>query len=492
MPSRTLSDGEFSVIKQALLDQAPDNLTEEQFNIWFQPRFDGAIAQAEHSSEPVSGGSLRRFLRGAGDILNPVTMVKGAVQAVSHPVETAKGLYEAQMEQFDKAGAAQSPIEAAGYGAAGLFPILGPVAARAGERGASGDLAGAVGEAAGLAAPLGAAGVLRGRVARQASKGRPAILEREAAHQVAQRVLAPGNVAFKGRAEAIAPEMLRRGMKGSRDELAQAADEGMAAAGQQIDDAFTAGGGPQSGVVIDPIVQQLQRTIDRLMLNGEPIAGAEGRVAGLQARIEQIQRTARVQPQPAGVVPAGHVTPAPLRALSVDDLRRLRDEQYRLADEAKAYRRMGNPQLSDEGFAAAETGSAIRQEFGRLSPDLAAANADYAFFKTLGDVLDPAQGRPKLSAPTQGVTGGAVTTGTVAGNMISPKVAFVLGVVRPWIQKMRSEPAWQLADAHTKMRLADAIRKGDVPTAQKVMTRIGGGVVTTSPSVSPRDTAPAR
>lgn len=489
MPQRTLTEEEFNVIKQSLLRSAPDGLDESGFQRWFQPRFDGAIAEAENSPAPVTGRAVGRFLRGAGEMLNPVTIAQGLYQAARHPIDTGSALISAQGEQFSKAAEAQSPFEKAGYVAAGLLPVLGPVAARAGELGASGDIAGAAGQAAALTAPFAAGGVIRGRMAQRARRGAPAMLERAAAQQVSQRVLAPGNVAFKGRAESVAPEILRRGLKGGREELAQAADEGMAAAGQRIDDAITAGGGGQSGVIVNPIVAQLQRSLDDLLINGEPIEGAAGRVDALRARIAQLERTSQQQPASTVRPPA-----APIRVTSFDDLKKVRDEQYRIADEARAYRRMGSPNLSDEGFAAAETGSAIRGQFARQSPGLAEANADYTFFKTLGDVLDPAQGRPKVSSPTQGVTGGAMTSGAVAGSLISPKAAFVLGVVRPWIQRVRSEPAWQLADAHSKMRLAEAIRNGNVPQATKLMVRMGGGIVpTTSPTgFQSRNTAPER
>ena len=485
MPQRTLSEGEYSAIKQALLQQAPDGLDEANFNRWFTPRFAAAIGEAESSPHPVSGGMLRRFVSNAAEALNPLTMAKGAYQAVTHPLDTATALLQAQGDQFSKAGDAFREgryVEAAGHGAAGVVPLVGPAAAGAAEQMVEGDVMGGLGTMGGLLVPFGASAAVRGNVARQARRGVPATLERAAAQQVSQRVLAPGNVAFRGRAESIAPEILRRGMKGGREELAQAADDGAAMAGQSIDDAIAAGGGPQAGVVIDPIIGRIQRKIDDLSIKGRPIPGAEDRVAGLRARIEYLQQNAVTPRQRPGLVPHGTPPPTSMSAMSFDDLRKFRDEQYRLASEAKAYQRAGNPKMSDEGFAAAESGSAVRQEFAGLSPDLAAANADYTFFKTLGDVLDPAQGRPKVTAPSQGITGGSATTGAVVGNMVSPKVAFVLGVVRPWIQKMRSEPAWQLADAHSKMRLAEAIRNGDVPTAQKLMVRIGEGGVLTNPT----------
>lgn len=480
---RTLSEGQYTAIKQALLQQAPAGLSEQDFHRWFTPRFDGAIAEAENSPEPVSGGSLRRFVSNAAGMLNPIEAAKGVYQAVRHPIETGAAIYQSSADQAGKAREAFSEgqyVDAVGH-AAGAVPVIGPLGLDIGEQAEAGDYAGAAGTLAGLLTPVGVAGALRGRMARQARRGVPATLEREAAQQVSQRVLAPGAVAFKGKAEAAAPELLRRGMKGGREQLAEAAEEGMESAGRRIDEAIDAGGGAQSGVIIDPIVARLQRKLDSLLINGEPIEGTAGRVAGLRARIDQLERVAKTNARP-GLIRAGQAPPSVSRALSFDDLRRFRDEQYRLADEAKAYRRMGNPSLSDEGFAAAESGSAVRQEFAALSPDLAAANADYTFFKTLGDVLDPAQGRPKVTAPSAGITGGAATSGAVAGSFVGPKAAFVLGVVRPWIQKMRSEPAWQLADAHAKMRLAQAIRNGDVPAAQKLMVRISEGVAITNPT----------
>lgn len=488
MPQRTLTEEEFTVIKHSLLRAAPDGLDEAGFQRWFKPRFDGAIAEAEHSPAPVTGRAVGRFLRGAGEMLNPVTIAQGLYQAARHPIDTATAIGQSHVEQFRKGLSAQTPLEAGAHLAASAIPLVGPVAAGIGEEIATtGDIASGVGKGSALIAPFAAGGAARARLAQRRHRGDPAILERAAAQQVSQRVLAPGNVAFRGRAEAVAPEVLRRGMKGGREELAQAADEGMAAAGQRIDDAISAGGGGRSGVIVNPIVAQLQRSLDDLLINGEPIEGAAGRVDALRARIAQLERTSQQQP-------ASTVRPpmAPVRVTSFDDLKKVRDEQYRLADEARAYRRMGSPNLGDEGFAAAETGSAIRSQFARQSPGLAEANADYTFFKTLGDVLDPAQGRPKVSAPTQGVTGGAMTSGAVAGSLVSPKIAFVLGVVRPWIQRVRSEPAWQLADAHSKMRLAEAIRNGNVPQATKLMVRMGGGIV---PATSPtgfqsRNTAP--
>lgn len=102
------------------------------------------------------GSVVGRFLSNAGEMLNPITMVKGIGQAVAHPIATGEALVGSQLEQFKKAkdlygqGRYQ---EAAGYGLAGALPMLGPAAAAAGEQIASGDVAGGIGKGIGLLAP---------------------------------------------------------------------------------------------------------------------------------------------------------------------------------------------------------------------------------------------------------------------------------------------------------------------------------------------------
>src|SRR3990167_10108836 len=104
MPQRVLTEEEFGQIKHGLLRSAPDGLDEAGFQRWFQPRFDGAIAEAEHSPVPVTGRAVGRFLRGAGEMLNPVTIAQGAYQAVRHPIDTTTTALAASGEQWGKAG----------------------------------------------------------------------------------------------------------------------------------------------------------------------------------------------------------------------------------------------------------------------------------------------------------------------------------------------------------------------------------------------------
>jgi hypothetical protein len=171
---RTLSEQEFAAIKDALLKSAPDGLSEADFHRWFQPRFDGAIAEAEYSNPTADGGPWRRFLSNAGQMLNPVTAIKGIGHAVANPIETAGAIYNAQADQLSQAKAAFGEgrySEAAGHGMAGVVPIIGPAAANVGEQIGSGDVAGGLGATTGLLTGTAVAGpVVRGvgQVARPA------------------------------------------------------------------------------------------------------------------------------------------------------------------------------------------------------------------------------------------------------------------------------------------------------------------------------------
>lgn len=116
-----------------------------------------AREQARLTAGP-DGSSVGRFVSGAASMLNPVALVKGAYQAVRHPVDTAVGVVGQMGEQWDKAGDRFDEgryVEALGHAAAGSVPLIGPAAAATGEKIASGDVAGGLGEMTGMLAPVG-------------------------------------------------------------------------------------------------------------------------------------------------------------------------------------------------------------------------------------------------------------------------------------------------------------------------------------------------
>jgi hypothetical protein len=425
--------------------------------------------------EPVMPSALSRFgseLYAKSPIPAAVGAITGAAHVMSAPrdtyfglaplADTAKGLLKAQWDQAVQAaakakeaahgGGALSASEAFGHGLAAILPILGPAAADVGEHFARGDIAGGAGGTTALLAPFAVKAAMEATHAPNLRKAD--LLRRDAEQTVSQRVLAPGNPRYKGTAEQIAPEVLTRNLQGSRLELQQLADEGMDAAGTAIDAAI-----PQNWTVsTGPVIGRLQQRIAELSPNGTPVPTAAARVKALIALRDDLKARPRTMPY--------------------ETLKGIRDEFYRAADEAKGY---SGPDvtLPDRAWAAREAGSAIRAHVAAQNPQLAAAHADFTFFKRLGDVLDPTLGRPKhVSASPTGVTGGNSTAGAIIGHAaaagskipgLQGAAALVASRLLPALLEAKNSPAWQLATAARKMSLAAAIEAGNMSKATTIL-----------------------
>lgn len=475
---RELSEQEFESIKSKVLGSLPDGLSEADFNRQAPILMEQALSEAEYDQQP-EGSALGRFAANAAEVLNPITMAEGVYNAVRHPVQTAQDVIGAQINEAKTAYEAAKEGQysrAAGHGLAAALPLVGPMAAEAGEQIASGDIAGGLGKGGGLLAPVAAVEGVRGlRNARAGgAANRANLLERQANAQVAERVLGPANPSFKTPAARIAPKMLDRKMKGGRVELSQAAEEGMKAAVDTLDTVVD----PTQPVPALPIVQALEADLAELRVPGSGLfkKGYEKHAAELQARIQEIRDAATGQP---GAQFPPYVKQPQVTAQSTipyAELKRLRDLDYGTAQKAGVYQRSGHPAGADfepSGWASGKVGSAIREQMAVTNPEAAAANADYTFYKTLADVLDPTKGRPKATGLPAGVTGGSRTVGAVVGSMTGSKAAtLALAFIKPWLENVMASPEWQLADAAKKMELAKAIRSGKVGRARMVIQSI--------------------
>ena len=124
----------------------------------------------------------------------------------------------------------------------------------------------------------------------------------------------------------------------------------------------------------------------------------------------------------------------------------------------------GDPRLSAQTDAVLETSNAIRAQLAEARPDLANANADYTFASQLRDVLSNSKGRPKvLGAQPHGQTGGIRAAGSIAASNVPglKAVAPIAGELYARLQQYLNSDAYNLANARTKMALADALKRGD-------------------------------
>lgn len=164
MPQRQLSDVERQRIEDAVVDVAPKGMSDDEFDRWYAPRVAEAIGRAESLPAEVTGGAVGRLLGGLWKNINPIPLAQTALSLTPENTlqvlgDVAGGIVGASVDQGKKALASAKEgnyLEALGH-AGGAIPLIGPGAAAAGERIASGDIAGGIGEGIGMVLPIGAA-----------------------------------------------------------------------------------------------------------------------------------------------------------------------------------------------------------------------------------------------------------------------------------------------------------------------------------------------
>jgi hypothetical protein len=455
--------------------------------------------QERLAGPPLTSGTANRFVQGLAQTLNPVSMVTAAAHAVIPeavarmagaerpetygPLNTLGAIGRAQVSEWNKSNdptVSPTALERYGHRAAALLPVVGPAAAHAGERIASGDVAGGLGESVGLIAPTVAEGAMR--MTNRPNPMRATAMERQAVEDVANQVLNPANAKMRGTARFVAPEMLKKssGYTGERMMDTLHAEDMMDAAVAKIDDALQATGGGNTPVDVTPILDSLQRKLDELMTTRRdkvgkkvvvtkvPMKGNEGQVDHLQSIINEINGVS------SGVMGKGTKT------AYFDELKPLRDNYYAQAKKAGAYRKMGNVTLDDAGWAAREGGTAIQDAFANTVPELADANKEYHLHKSIHEVLNPLEGNPRPFKNSQGQTGGLATVGFAIGQNFGKAGAFIGSKMWPQLVEVMNSPKFKFVSAQNKMELAQAIRSGQPGRVQRAIFNVTRAMRATS------------
>lgn len=453
--------------------------------------------------KPGPGGSaVGRFASNLGEMVNPLTMAEGLYNTVRHPIQTGKAIIGQQAEQYHKAKQAEAEgrtSEMVGHSVAAAIPVIGPLAASAGEQMRSGDFAGGMGKAMGVIAP--AAALSGVRYAR--GKKDPARLQAEAEGIVADKFLAPGNPKYKQAAQEVAPEILKRGVQGDRLAVQQFAEDLIADAGQRIDDVI-ASYPPSSTLQTAPVVAMLDKTLKSMTFDqptppANPMQGIVTNAQGQPARLPAASAPPQVNPVLTGI----YNQIKELRdfvaqrgpTMTFDDMRRLRQQLDGIGQTAKARAKVsGDMGLDAVERATSETGNALRAQIAAERPELVAPNADMHLGLTLRDILDPLRGRPKTQVAQTGVTGGLSTAGAIIGSGVSkiPGMqalgAFIMSDLLPRIRNAQLSPENQLRLAQDKYRLAEALRHGRIRPAQRIIREMAVYVpgLTTGPAIQNR------
>lgn len=503
MPSRTLSEQEFNAVRDKVLASLPDGLDEASFQRQIGPRMEAALAEAENSPAPVEGGAVGRFLGGAAEVLNPVAMVQGIGSAIAHPIDTLTNIGGQMVNQGRQAVDLASQgryLEAAGHAGAAALPVLGPMAAQAGEQIAAGDIAGGLGKGVGLVIPAATPAIVRGAqtALRAAPESAAAAAEAGAASRIADVMapkVGPNKLRFGRMAEDVAPaiakDLAADGAPWSRQGLHQVIANKLDDAAAQLDavsDArLNARTFPTQPIIADlmakrraltaeavdaskPAQRVTERTSAIVDEQGKPITVAEKTAEPIGKDVVPGPNAARVAQIDQAIAEIKQLGPV----ARYEPLRKIR-----MAYDGPA-KAVYNPStttdfLKAQGgkLGAADVTGSLRDALAKMDPETAKANAPYSLYRTANDVLDataeiqrvrPKVGRQIFSRMT-GIIGGEAaggTAGAAAGFIFAPIID----------NAVAGGATTQLQTAALMQKLAGAIRRGDLGYVNSLSTQI--------------------
>jgi hypothetical protein len=340
-------------------------------------------------------------------------------------------------------------------GVAGRAAKAAEVAKAGGLTWAQSDSPVAAGFSAGLTAVLPGAGALRRT---------SAALEGSAEKSVAGALGATKEWA-KAEAADLAPEMLARGVRGSRVQMLEQArtmtQRVGADIGQEIQRA-AAGGTTIPGATIAQALDIAQQGLTVTTAGGRTLP-----IAGTEPVIRQLQRLQTFVQQLGPDIP-------------IDQAARVKTAWDRIVSKAGLYGPKAQSSATDSAAAWSirEAATSFRDLLNQANPTLADLNHEYAFWKGLRNVLTETERRTQAQGAglISGVTGGAgVIGGLISGESPEDKLknALIYGVAGRQLVRVLQSPAWQTrVAAPLKQGLADALASGSAPRVASMVQRI--------------------
>lgn len=274
-----------------------------------------------------------------------------------------------------------------------------------------------------------------------------------------------GKEKAKNTAARIAPEMLERGVGGSREGLQARAVSELDQLGPQIGAAEQAAVAAGKSIPGNTIRGELQFAKEGLMVPNA--SGAFTPVPGSEAVIRKLDK------MDAFVASLGPDIP-------FDKALKIRRAWDRIVDKGGLYGPKATSSATDNAnaWATREGAGAFRTLLNEASPDLAKLNQEYRFWKGLKDVVTETIGRKQshgagLVANTTGAVG--MVTGAASGDGLGDSLekAFTYGVAGRQVIKLLQSPTWRTkVSAPLKFKLGTAMASGKADEIQKVARHI--------------------
>lgn len=268
----------------------------------------------------------------------------------------------------------------------------------------------------------------------------------------------------KSDAAKLAPQMLERGVKGSREAMLEQATAKTASVGQKIGAEYTSAAAAGQTVAGDAVRAELEKAAEKL---------ATTDASGAAIPIEGTQRVARRLAQLDRFV--GTLGPD----IPVDKAAKIKQTWDHIVSKAGLYGPKATASATDnaDAWAVREGASAFR-DLLNTNPSIEALNKEFAFWKGLKGVLSATVSRTQAQSGglvSAGMGGAGSIVGALSGDTTSDRVqnAVIGGIAGRQLIKVMQSPAWRTTvTGPMKQKLADALSSGAADRIEAAVGRI--------------------
>lgn len=297
--------------------------------------------------------------------------------------------------------------------------------------------------------------------------GKTAAALKASAQKSAAQALGATKEWAKADAAKLAPEMIERGVKGSREAMLETAKAQAKTIGQAMDDVIA--DAASRGTIVDGTVarQSIQAARKALMVPSQIGTGPAIPIEGAQRAIQKLERLDKFVAKLGPAIPIEHA-------------QRVKVAWDKIVSKAGLYGPKATASATDnaDAWAIREAASSFRKLIADASPDLAALNKEFAFWGGLRNVLKETQKRTQsqgggLVSGVTGATGAAA--GFASGDSLgdSMEKALLGGVVGRQVVKLIQSPSFRtMVSAPLKDGLADALASGHTGKILDAMKKI--------------------
>ena len=296
-----------------------------------------------------------------------------------------------------------------------------------------------------------------------ARRGLASIAGKGAEKEVTRAILqGGGTAAAKETASGLAPEMIKRGVRGTSEQMLAQARAKVSAVGQQIGDAYkkaAAEGVTIPGQGIRDAIKDAAESLTTVNAKGKPVL-----IEGTQAVAARLGRLDKFVKDLGPDISADHAG-------------KIKTMWDKIVSKAGLYGPKAAASATDsaDAWAFREASNSIRQILSQATPDIAALNKEFAFWKGLKDVISQTERRkighagvgllPTVGGGSAGAFIGSAAggpAGAAVGAMITPKL--VAAIRSPWFRTSVSAPL--------KKALADALASGNAQRLESITGKI--------------------